>query len=115
MTTRPRGVRLRTAIQTRTAERPEKGQERQVTVQAGDFFGFDLRPSRIFFWLGRGRDEQTRIASLDRKPRVLRYPRQRRFVHIGGGQVSYLGNPLVTLWLAAWGWLRHLRRLRRVS
>jgi hypothetical protein len=44
---------------------------------------------------------------------VLRYPRQRRFLHVGGGQVSYLGNPLVTMGLAAWGWFRHLRRLRR--
>ena len=108
-----RSDKLRQMITTRTATEPEKGQERQVTVQAGDFFGFDLRPSRVFLWVGRQRDENLRIASLARKPRVLRYPRQRRFFHVGGGEVSYLGNPLVTMALAAWGWFRHLRRVKR--
>jgi hypothetical protein len=104
--------RLRNSLSTRTAEQPEKGLERQVTVQAGGLFGVDLRPSRLFFWLGRRDDHEPYIVSLERKPRVLRYPRQRRFLHLGGGQVSYLGNPLVTLTLAAWGWFRHLRRAK---
>jgi hypothetical protein len=104
--------RLRGTISTRTAEQPEKGLERQVTVQAGSLFGLDLRPSRLFFWLGDRHDHEPFIVSLDRRPRVLRFARQRRFVHLGGGQVSYLGNPLVTMWLAAWGWFRHLRRAK---
>lgn len=108
-----RSDKLRQMIATRTAAEPEKGQERQVTVQAGDFFGFDVRPSRVFLWVGRQRDESARIVSLDRRPRVLRYPRQRRFLHVGGGEVSYLGNPLLTMTLAAWGWFRHLRRVKR--
>ena len=78
--------RLRSAIATRTAEQPEKGLERQVTVQAGRVFGLDLRPSRLFFWLGERHDHEPYIVSLERKPRVLRYPRQRRFVHVGSGR-----------------------------
>jgi hypothetical protein len=104
--------RLRTSVSARTAEQPEKGLERQVTVQAGGLFGLDLRPSRLFFWLGQRDDHEPYIVSLERKPRVLRYPRQRRFVHLGGGQVSYLGNPLVTVVLATWGWFRHLRKAK---
>jgi hypothetical protein len=46
---------------------------------------------------------------LDKAPRVLRRPRPRRFVQLPGLEVSYLGNPAVTLLLASGAWYRRLR------
>ena len=47
--------------------------------------------------------------SLDKAPRVLRRAHQRRYVQLPGVEVSYLGNPAVTLALASGAWYRRLR------
>jgi hypothetical protein len=94
------------------ASLPEYAQERQVTVQVGRLGGFDLRPSRLFFWLGRDRDRRQRIVSYGRPPKVLRTPRRRAYVHLGGIEISYLGSPVVTVPLSLSRSVRHLWRRR---
>ncbi len=94
------------------ASLPEYAQERQVTVQIGRLGGFDLRPSRLFFWLGRDRDRRQRIVSYGLPPKVLRKPRRRAYVHLGGIEISYLGNPAVTVPLSLGRGLRHLWQRR---
>ena len=91
----------------------EQGHERQVSVQAGSLFGVDLRPSRLFFWLGEERHGQERVVSLDRPPRVLRGQHRRRFLRVGGAEISYLGTPAVTLGLSAYSYGR--RALARIE
>lgn len=86
----------------------EHGHERQVSVQAGPLFGVDLRPSRLFVWLGDERHGQERVVSLDRPPKVLRGQHRRRFLRIGGAEISYLGNPAVTLGLSAYSYGRRV-------
>jgi hypothetical protein len=87
----------------------ERGVERQIVLQVGPLVGIDVRPSRLFVWYGGARGTKERIVSLDRAPRVLRRPRPRRFVQLPGLEVSYLGNPAVTLLLASGAWYRRLR------
>jgi len=96
------------------ASLPEYAQERQVTVQVGRLGGCDLRPSRLFFWLGRDRDRRQRIVSYGRPPKVLRKPRRRAYVHLGVIEISYLGNPVVTVPLSLSRGLRHLWQRRAV-
>ena len=91
----------------------EPGAERQVVLQVSGLFGLDLRPSRIFFWYGRDRESSQRIVSLDRAPRVLRRPQPRHYVHLGPAQVSYLGNPIVTVGASVGSWYRQLRAVKR--
>jgi hypothetical protein len=91
----------------------EKGQERQLTLQLGRILGLDVRPSRVFFWFGSERNDAVKIASLARRPRILRRGRPRRFMHVKGVEASYLGNPLITVSLAVWGWFKHFRRVKR--
>jgi hypothetical protein len=88
----------------------ERGVERQVVLQVGPLLGLDLRPSRLFFWYGAERGRGERIVSLDRAPRVLRQGRPRRYVHLPGVEVSYLGNPLVTVLLSGRSWWHRLRQ-----
>ncbi len=83
-----------------------------MTVQVGRLGGFDLRPSRLFFWLGRDRDRRQRIVSYGRPPKVLRAPRRRAYVHLGGIEISYLGNPVVTVPLSLSRNVRHLWQRR---
>jgi hypothetical protein len=87
----------------------ERGVERQVVLQVGPLVGIDLRPSRLFFWYGPDRSAGERIVSLDAAPRVLRQGRPRRYVHLPGVEVSYLGNPMVTMVLSGRSWYRRLR------
>ena len=88
----------------------ERGQERQVTVQLGRRFGFDLRPSRFFVWAGPQREGHERILSLDRPPARMLAPRRRRFLSVGPAEISYLGSPAVTVPLSLWRYARHARR-----
>jgi len=94
---------------TRQSTELERGVERQIILQVGPLVGIDVRPSRLFVWYGNARGAQERIVSLDKAPRVLRRPRPRRFVQLPGLEVSYLGNPAVTLLLASGAWYRRLR------
>ena len=87
----------------------ERGVERRVEVQLGPLAGFDLRPSRLFVWYGDDRASE-RILPLGRAPRMLRGARPRRSVHLPGVEVSYFGNPLVTVALAGRAWYREVRR-----
>ena len=87
----------------------EQGVERQIVLQFGPLVGVDLRPSRLFMWAGTERAGTQRIVSLDRAPRVLRRAHQRRYLQLPGVEVSYLGNPAVTLALASGAWYRRLR------
>jgi len=87
-----------------------RGGERRLEVQVGPIAGVDVRPSRVFFWYGDVRDGSERIISLDNVPRQLRGSRPRRTVRLPGVELSYVGNPLVTVALASRAWYRELRR-----
>jgi hypothetical protein len=88
----------------------ERGQERQMTVQVGRSFGFDLRPSRLFIWAGVERKGHERIISLGKPPARMQAPRRRRWLKVGPAEISYLGSPAVTLPLSAWRYAQHLRK-----
>jgi hypothetical protein len=100
-------------VKSAVSRQVEPGAERQVVLQVSNLFGFDLRPSRIFFWYGGDREASQRIVSLDRAPRVLRRPQPRHYLHVGPARVSYLGNPVVTLGASVGSWYRQLRTLKR--
>ena len=94
---------------TRQSTELERGVERQIVLQVGPLVGIDVRPSRLFVWYGSERSHTERIVSLDKAPRVLRRARPRRYLQLPGLEVSYLGNPAVTLALASGAWCRRLR------
>jgi len=100
-------------VETTKSAAVEQGRERQLSIQAGSLFGVDLRPSRLFLWLGDERRGQERVVSLDRPPRVLRGQPRRRFLRVGPAEISYLGNPAVTLTLSAYNYGR--RALAKVE
>jgi len=91
----------------------ERGQERQVTVQLGRRFGFDLRPSRFFVWPGPEREGRERIVSLGKPPARMLAPRRRRFLRVGPAEISYLGSPAVTVPLSVWRYAKHARQAAR--
>jgi hypothetical protein len=95
-------------VETTKSALVEQGRERQLSIQAGSLFGVDLRPSRLFLWLGEERRGQERVVSLDRPPRVLRGQPRRRFLRLGAAEISYLGNPAVTLTLSAYNYGRRV-------
>jgi hypothetical protein len=88
----------------------ERGQERQVAVQVGRSFGFDLRPSRLFVWAGSEREGHQRIVSLGKPPARMQAPRRRRWLKVGRAEISYLGSPAVTVPLSAVRYAQHVRR-----
>ena len=89
--------------------------ERRVAVQVGGLFGVDVRPSRSFVWLGRRNEGDELVLSLDRPPHVLPGPTPMRTTHIAGAEVTYVGNPVVTVPAAAINTVRHLWRQRRAA
>jgi hypothetical protein len=95
-------------VETTRSALVEQGRERQLSIQAGPLFGVDLRPSRLFLWLGDERRGQERVVSLDRPPKVLRGQPRRRFLKLGAAEISYLGNPVVTLTLSAYNYGRRV-------
>jgi hypothetical protein len=95
-------------LETNKSALVEQGQERSLSLQAGSLFGVDLRPSRLFLWLGYERRGQERVISLDRPPKVLRGQPRRRFLRLGGAEISYLGNPAVTLSVSAYNYGRRV-------
>ena len=78
-----------------------RGVERSLEVQVGPLGGFDVRPTRIFLWGGAERAGRERIVPLGSPPRNLRLPRREREVQAGAVRVRALGNPLMTVALAA--------------
>jgi hypothetical protein len=99
-------------VKTESSSIVEAGQERQFTVQAGSLFGVDVRPSRLFFWVGPEREGHERIVSLGRAPKVMRAARHRRFVKVGAAEISYLGNPAYTLGVSLYRYARQLAQAR---
>lgn len=83
----------------RTDEEPSRHQERALALQASRWGGTEIRPTRVFVWLGERRPGQERLLALGARPRLLRIPRRRRHVEFLGCRVSYLGNPIVTMGL----------------
>ena len=101
---------LHTQVQASRSAVIERGQERQVAVQVGRSFGFDLRPSRLFVWAGAEREGHERIVSLGRPPARMQAPHRRRWLKVGAAEISYLGSPAVTVPLSAWRYAQHMRR-----
>ena len=78
-----------------------RGRERGFEVQLGELGGFELRPTRLFLWPGSDRDGQARVLSLGRAPRSLLLPRKESEYIAGAVRMRSVGNPLMTLALAA--------------
>jgi hypothetical protein len=58
--------------------------------------GLEIRPTRVFFWIGERAPGHELMMSLDLPPKLLRSAR-RRHLDLGPFHLSFLGNPLVTL------------------
>ena len=83
----------------RSDEEPSRHQERTIALQVSRWGGTEIRPTRVFLWLGERMQGQERMLALGARPRLLRIPRRRRHVEFLGCRVSYLGNPAMTLGL----------------
>jgi hypothetical protein len=97
-------------IERRRSDVRVRGRERELEVQVGAFGGFELRPTRMFVWLGEERDQRQRIVSLGSAPRSLMIPRREREMLAGNLRVRSLGNPLMTVALAGVHAFRAARR-----
>jgi hypothetical protein len=87
-----------------------RGRERELEVQLGSVFGFELRPTRLFVWTGKERMGRERVLSLGSAPRSLMIPRRERELDAGLVRVRSLGNPLMTIALAGVHAVRAARR-----
>jgi hypothetical protein len=87
-------------IERRRSEVRVRGRERELEVQVGALGGFELRPTRMFLWLGEEREQGQRIVSLGSAPRSLMIPRREREMLAGSLRIRSLGNPLMTIALA---------------
>lgn len=94
-------------------EPPVAAHERRVALQVGDYFGLDVRPSRTFAWLGRRRPGSEVIVSLGAPPSVPRRPLEERTKQLGATEITYSGNPAVTVPLSAYRAVRQALRARR--
>ena len=70
-------------------------------MQLGELGGFELRPTRLFLWPGSNRETQSRVLSLGRAPRNLLLPRGETEYRAGSVRMTSVGNPLMTMALAA--------------
>lgn len=89
--------------------------ERTVVVYVGGWGGAELRPTRLFLWLGRRESGHEWLLPLapGGPPRLLRRARRRRYLSLGRGwEVSYLGNPGVTLGLVGYRLARRMLHRR---
>lgn len=68
--------------------------------------GGEIRPTRIFLWLGRRGDGGERIYPLGRPPRPVAGALHPRHLDFGSWGLSFLGNPAVTLSQFAYYFLR---------
>jgi len=91
---------------------PAAAHERRVALQVGELFGVDVRPSRTFVWLGRRRAGSEAIVALGDPPAVPRRPLEERTVHAGATEITYAGNPAVTVPLSAYRAAREVLRRR---
>jgi hypothetical protein len=88
-------------IERRNSPGRVRNRERGFEVQLGELGGFELRPTRVFVWTGVERRERERILSLGRAPRNLLIPRKESEYRAGAVRVRAVGNPLMTVALAA--------------
>jgi len=95
-------------------EVPSRHQERAL-VMAGRWGGGEVRPTRLFVWLGERGAGREWIVPLGRQPRLLRFARRRRHLRLAGLRVSYLGNPAVTCALFAYELVRSRLALRAAA
>lgn len=91
------GLRHRTDYQ--VEEVATRGQERGLSVTVGRWGGAELRPTRVFVWLGDRDLGHERVLPTGREPRLLRGARRRRHLRLGTCHIAFLGNPAVTLGL----------------
>lgn len=92
---------------------PNAAAERRLAVQVGVLFGVDVRPSRVFVWLGGRRPGEEAILPLGGAPALPRRPLAEKTTHIGPLEVTYAGSPAVTLPLSAGRAVRQALRARR--
>jgi hypothetical protein len=97
-------------IERRNSPARVRGRERGFEIQLGELGGFELRPTRLFLWQGAERAEDLRVLSLGRPPRNLFLPRKESEYRAGAVQMRAVGNPLMTIALAAVQTTRALRR-----
>jgi hypothetical protein len=89
-------------IERRDSPARVRGRERGFEIQLGELGGFELRPTRFFLWPGSDRDGQSRrVLSLGQPPRSLLLPRKESEYRAGAVRMRSVGNPLMTLALAA--------------
>lgn len=100
-------------IERRDSPARVRGREREFEIQLGSLGGFELRPTRLFVWLGQDRTGRERLVSLGRAPRSLMIPRRERELRAGAVRVRSLGNPLMTIALAGVHAVRAAREARR--
>jgi hypothetical protein len=101
-------------IERRESAARVRGRERELEVQLGGVFGFELRPTRLFVWSGKDRAGRERVLSLGTAPRNLMIPRRERELNAGVVRVRSLGNPLMTIALAGVHAVRAARRDKSV-
>lgn len=82
----------------RVDEVPTQGQERGLSVTAR-WVGVELRPTRVFMWLGSRSQGHERVLPTGLEPRLLRSAHRRRHLTIGTCHIAFLGNPALTLGL----------------
>lgn len=92
---------------------PTAAHERRVALQVGTLFGVDVRPSRAFVWLGRRRAGEEAIVSLGSPPSLPRHPLEEHTRKVGATEITYAGNPAVTVPLSAYRAAREALRERR--
>lgn len=97
-------------IERRNSPPRVRGRERGFEVQLGELAGFELRPTRLFLWPGSDREGQARVLSLGRAPRSLLLPRKESEYVAGAVRMRSVGNPLMTVALAAVHTAKAVRR-----
>ncbi|HEX5468984.1 MAG TPA: hypothetical protein VFW80_08050 [Gaiellaceae bacterium] len=97
-------------VERRNSPARVRGRERGFEVQLGELGGFELRPTRLFLWPGLDREGQARVVSLGRAPRNLLLPRKESEYRAGALRVRSVGNPLMTVALAAVQTARAVKR-----
>jgi hypothetical protein len=97
-------------VERRNSPARVRGRERGFEIQLGELGGFELRPTRLFLWPGSNRDAEARVLSLGRAPRNLFLPRTETKYRAGSVRMTSVGNPLMTIALAAVQTAKTVRR-----
>jgi hypothetical protein len=92
----------------REAEELTAQAEGGLALQASRWGGAEIRPTRLFLWVGPTRDGREWVLSTGFAPRLSKRPRRWRHLQFGSCHLSFLGNPALTLTLFATNSLRCL-------